>query len=62
MNLSFLAGYLWVVQVLCLIGITVFYLLGRKQKKLKVKNNYIVFIVLCVIGFIGSLLWMWFDK
>ena len=62
MNLSFLAGYLWVVQVLCLIGITVFYLLGRKQKKQKVKNNYIVFIVLCVIGFIGSLLWMWFDK
>jgi len=50
------------VQVLCLIGVTVFYLLGRKQKKLKVKNNYIVFIVLCVIGLIGSLLWMWFDK
>jgi len=62
MNLSFLGGGLWVVQVLCLIGITVFYLLGRKQKKLKVKNNYIVFIVLCVIGLIGSLLWMWFDK
>jgi len=62
MNLSFLGGGLWVVQVLCLIGVTVFYLLGRKQKKLKVKNNYIVFIVLCVIGFIGSLLWMWFDK
>jgi heme/copper-type cytochrome/quinol oxidase subunit 4 len=62
MNLSFLAGYLWIIPLLCLIGVTVFYFLGKKQEKQGVKNNYIVYTVSCVIAFIGSLLWMWFDK
>lgn len=62
MNLSFLGGYLWVIPVLCLIGVTVFYFLGKKQQKQVGKNNYIVYTVACGIAFIGSLLWMYFDK
>lgn len=62
MNLSFLSGGLWVVQLLFLIGITIFYFLGRKQVKKGLKNKYVVFTVICVIGFIGSLLWMYFDR
>lgn len=62
MNLSFLGGGLWVISVLCLIGATVFYLLGHKQEKQGAENNYLVYTVSCVIAFIGSLLWMWFDK
>lgn len=62
MNLSFLGGYLWVVQVLFLIGVTVFYFLGKKQKKEGFTPNYWWFCAGCIGGFIGSLIWMYIER